>query len=99
VDKREFSDAFPDFLSWINKCIKEAKEATGNLFYPGIYVYTWYYAYNVPFNLCTVLVAHNGFVFDFRILAAEVDRQNLIMQFNRADLGFADTLHQLQKVC
>ena len=50
-------------------------------------------------NLHTVLVAHNGFVFDFRILAAEVERRNLELQFNRADLGFADTLYELQKVC
>jgi len=59
------------------------------------------YSYNLlPLpNLHTVLVAHNGFVFDFRILAAEVERRNLIVQFNRADLGFADTLYELRKVC
>jgi len=50
-------------------------------------------------NLHAVLVAHNGFVFDFRILAAEVERRNLTVQFKRADLGFADTLYELKKVC
>jgi len=47
---------------------------------------------------CTVLVAHNGFNFDYRILAAEIERQKLTAQFIKADLGFADTLYELRKV-
>ena len=43
-------------------------------------------------------MAHNGFVFDFRILAAEVERCNLAVIFNKADLRFADTLFDLRKV-
>ena len=46
----------------------------------------------------TVLVAHNGFGFDYRILAAEIERRHLMAQFIKADLRFADTLDELRKV-
>ena len=35
IDSRKFSDVFPDFLSWINQCIKETKRATTTPFFPG----------------------------------------------------------------
>ncbi|XP_065882612.1 uncharacterized protein [Dysidea avara] len=79
VGTREFSYVFPDFLSWVNKCVIEVKKAYGKPFYP-------------------VLVAHNGFTFDYRILAAEVERRKLMAQFIKADLGFADTLFELKKM-
>ena len=47
--------------------------------------------------LYTVLVAHNGFAFDYRILAAEVERRNLRHELHD-HLMFADTLFDLQKV-
>jgi len=52
----------------------------------------------VGFPFVTVLVAHNGFNFDYRILAAEVERRKLTALFIKADLGFADTLYELRKV-
>ena len=49
VGSREFSDVFPDFLSWINQCIKETKRAATTPFFPGA---VFYYAYFVLLNLC-----------------------------------------------
>ena len=48
----------------------------------------------------TVLVAHNGFQFDFPILFAEVERRQTLelSAFESSDIHFADTLHQLKKV-
>jgi len=43
-------------------------------------------------------VAHNGFAFDFQILAAEVQRRKLMAEFKKANLIFADTLYELKKV-
>ena len=44
VGTREFSYVFPDFLSWVNKCVIEVKKAYGKPFYPGMcmcmYVFT-----------------------------------------------------------
>ena len=45
----------------------------------------------------TALVTHNGFTFDFRILAAEIERRNLKHKFESSNLKFADTLFDLQK--
>ena len=95
VGKREFSAVFPDFLSWIQKCVTEAKKAAGNSFYPGLNP-------NICDISCTwlsaVLVAHYGFIFDFRLLTAEVERRKLMVQFLKADLLFADTGFELRKV-
>ena len=49
-----------------------------------------------PFYL--VLVAHNGFMFDFRILVADVQRWGMLEQFSSAHLAYADTLFELKKV-
>ncbi|XP_065915443.1 uncharacterized protein [Dysidea avara] len=44
-----------------------------------------------------VLVAHNGFVFDFVILVAEVYRQEQMNIFNSINWQFADTLHDCKR--
>jgi len=33
--KRIFLDVFPDFLSWINRCVNEAAKGASKLLYPG----------------------------------------------------------------
>ena len=43
-------------------------------------------------------MTHNGFAFDFQILAAEVERWKLMAEFIKANLIFADTLYELEKV-
>lgn len=45
-----------------------------------------------------VLVAHNGFAFDFLFLVAEVKRRKLDEIFSTADLYYADTLHDARRV-
>ena len=94
---REFSYVFSDFLSWVNKCAIEVGKVYNKLFYPGLYVSVCFLTL-FDCSFVTVLVAHNGFNFDYRILAAEVERRKLEAQFLKADLGFADTLYELRKV-
>ena len=47
---------------------------------------------------CTVLVAHNGFGFDFLFLVAEVKRRKLDDIFSKAHLYYADTLYDSRRV-
>ena len=66
-------------------------------------VLSWY-AYTPQFtNLFhfvnpLVLVAHNGFAFDFLFLMAEIKRHNLEESFDTAKLYFADTLFDARRV-
>lgn len=45
-----------------------------------------------------LLVAHNGFGFDFLFLIAEIQRRHLIEAYNTVDLWFADTLCEAHTV-
>ena len=45
-----------------------------------------------------VLVAHNGFKFDYPILMAEIRRCNLKESFKKVDLWFADTWYDANRV-
>lgn len=47
---------------------------------------------------CLVLVAHNGFAFDFLFLMAEIKRRNLEESLGATDLWFADTLYDAKRV-
>lgn len=47
---------------------------------------------------CSVLVAHNGFGFDFLFLVAEVKRRKLDDILSRANLYYADTLYDSRRV-
>ena len=92
--EKPFTVVFEELLSWISDCISEIQQHTEVLCYPGM---------NLLLSIrteCvyTVLVAHNGFTFDFRILAAEIERRNLKHKLASSDLMFADTLFDLQKV-
>ena len=68
-----------------------------------MHVLSWY-AYTPQFtNLFhfvnpLVLVAHNGFAFDFLFLMAEIKRHNLEESFDTAKLYFADTLFDARRV-
>ena len=69
-----------------------------------MHVLSWY-AYT-PHNLLIcfilltllVLVAHNGFAFDFLFLMAEIKRHKLEESFDTAKLYFADTLFDARRV-
>lgn len=45
-----------------------------------------------------MLVAHNGFGFDYLFLMAEIKRRNLEESFGKIDLWFADTLYDTKRV-
>ena len=45
-----------------------------------------------------VLIAHNGFGFDFLFLIAEIQRRQLVEAYNTVDVWFADTLCEARKV-
>ena len=45
-----------------------------------------------------MLVAHNGFGFDFLFLIAEIQRRQLVEAYNTVDLWFADTLFEARTV-
>ena len=49
-------------------------------------------------SIIIVLAAHNGFMFDFRILSAEVKRWGMMEQFSASTLAYADTYFELKKV-
>ena len=48
--------------------------------------------------IAIVLVDHNGFVFDYRIMVAEVEHCNQLQLFTAANLMFVDTYHDLVQV-
>lgn len=86
-----------DFLKWIDVTTKEHVEKTGRDCFPGI---LFMYPLN---NLSSgiVLVAHNGYKYDFPLLFAEVDRRKQHLDtsvFRTHNIHFADTLILLQKV-
>ena len=60
-----------------------------------VYVHL-YIAILVSFYL--VLVAHNGFNFDFPFLMEEIRRCNLKESFEKVDLWFADTWYDANRV-
>ena len=92
-----FTTVLTNFIKWIDTCVNEAQQ-NGVSYYPG----------NPSSCMCTViicnyttfivLVAHNGFPFDFIFLVAEVNRRKLDEIFNRIPLYFADTLHDAKRV-
>lgn len=45
-----------------------------------------------------MLIAHNGFGFDFLFLIAEIQRRQLAEAYDTVDLWFADTLCEARKV-
>jgi len=45
-----------------------------------------------------VLIAHNGFGFDFLFLLAEIKRRQLVEVYDTVNLWFADTLSEARRV-
>ena len=102
VGQPSFSTVFIKFLKWIEQCVEEACCGNNDKYCPGICVYAYtvyvhlYIAVLVSFYL--VLVAHNGFDFDFPFLMEEIRRCNLKESFEKVDLWFADTLYDANRV-
>lgn len=97
--EKPFSVVFPEFIKWLATTTSHVSDATSIPHYPGNIVTSklvMYFTYNI-----IVLVAHNGFAFDFPILLAEVERrpqQLVITDFEAKSIHFSDTLPVLRKV-
>ena len=87
-----FSTVLVNFIQWVDTCVDEAQQS-GVSYYPGSFHIT-----RVNLTSHTVLVAHNGFPFDFIFLVAEVKRRKLEDIFNGTILYFADTLYDAKRV-
>lgn len=95
--EKPFTVVFKELLSWINDCITEIQQTSKSSHFPGMNLLLRISLKLIEY-IHTVLVAHNGFTFDFRILAADIERRNLKHKLYSANLKFADTLFDLQKV-
>lgn len=96
--EKPLSEVFPTFLGWLITTTSGVSHATGILHYPGLIIQSYSTDY---MNNFTVLVAHNGFAFDFPILLAEVERRPMelsIKSFEANRIHFCDTLPCLRKV-
>ena len=83
-----FTVVFQQFLEWIKQCVAEA--CSNDLYHPGMLQMTA--NTHIVTSYLSVLVAHNGFAFDYLFLMAEIKCCNLEKSFNTTDLWFADTL-------
>ena len=107
VGQPPFGTVFTKFLKWIEKCVEEACCGNNELYCPGIHicihriysyiVYVHIYI-TVLLSFYLVLVAHNGFNFDFPFLMEEIRRCNLKESFEKVDLWFADTWYDANRV-
>ena len=87
--EKPFTVVFQELLSWINDTINEIQGNCESRYFPGMHSIVLVIV--VLKCLYTVLVAHNGFAFDYRILTAEVEHRNLRHELHD-NLMFADTL-------
>lgn len=97
--ERPLSVVLPIFLDWLITTTTDISTACGTPYYPGLTsLYT--FEYIVHFSHL-VLVAHNGFSFDFPILLAEVERRPEVLNtstFEAYRIHFTDTLPLLRQV-
>lgn len=101
--EQPLSVVLPKFLKWVHITTKEVSETVGTPHHPGRHYMK--YIQTVTLSILnvhfTVLVAHNGFRFDFPVLLAEVERrpkQLSLSTFRALSIHFSDTLVHLKKV-
>ena len=96
--ERPLSAVFPSFIDWLATTTAHVSEVTGTPHYPGK---TGLLHTTIPstYHFHSVLVAHNGFSFDFPVLMAEVERrperrpESLATSiFEANNIHFSDTL-------
>ena len=97
VGQPPFSTVFTKFLKWIEQCVEEACCGNNDTYCPGMQVYV-HLCIAVLVSFYLVLVAHNGFNFDFLFLMEEIRRCNLKESFEKVDLWFADTWYDANRV-
>lgn len=97
--EKPLSVIFPLFMEWIAATMTLVRDTTGKSYYPGMMKSRCMLKSEVFFNV--VLVAHNGFAFDFPVLFAEVERRPTDLStssFVDGNVHFSDTLPVLRKV-
>ncbi len=74
VNEKPFSEIFSEFLQWISSIVTTAEKHTGIIYTPDINYCFYFILHLLPHNICfyVVLVAHNGFNFDFPCLLSEI---------------------------
>ena len=103
-DEKPFPVIFPEFLDWISTTTKEVSEASNAPHTPGTHTFTctqYFTTIIAATVLFSVLVAHNGYQYDFPILLAEIERSDKAELTNwliTHNIRFADTLHYLKQV-
>ena len=101
--EKPLSKVLPEFLKWIYITTQEYNEASGCDHYPGLsetLMHTWSIC-EVIACVHAVLVAHNGYRFDFPMLLAEIERRPeklALSQLSSHRIHFSDTLGHLKQV-
>lgn len=93
-----------ELLQWITNTTEEHNHNTGRTHFPGISpdLNEFQDSLILLLLLLTVLVAHNGFKFDFPLLFAEIDRREEHLNTSilcTNNIHFGDTLVWLKQVC
>ena len=84
----------PTIYGMDKQCVEEAHN--NDLYHPGKLPMTE--NIRIVTSCPLVLIAHNGFAFDFLFLMAEIKRRNLEESFNTTNLWFSDTLYDVKRV-
>ncbi len=92
----------PQFLQWVTSVTAEVSDTTSTTHFPGIPIDFFFYQIlfiTFLFYMYAVLVAHNGFSYDFPILFSEVEsRQIPLSIFQTHNIHFSDSLPLLRVV-
>lgn len=85
---------------WIKLTIAEVSEVTSAYHYPGLVSEEYCTLRYRCLKLHLVLVAHNGFAFDFPILFAEIERRPRLSTSTliTSKVHYSDTLKHLRQV-
>ncbi len=88
------------FLQWVTSVTAEVSDATSTSHFPGIAIDLFSNVFDLlHFNIHVVLVAHNGFSFDFPILLSEVESRDIPLSiFENHNVHFSDPLPLLRVV-
>ena len=100
--QQPLSAVFSKFLEWVSKTTQEVSEQSSASLYPGVFSLLQHVYFVVTIMLLsTVIVAHNGFAYDFPLLLAEIERRPKDLSTRDLvthNIYFADTLPHLRQV-
>lgn len=99
--EKPLSVVLPLFLEWLVSAVTHVSDATSTVHYPGMLYSFPLLTITITYTVTIVLVAHNGFSFDFPILMSEVEtRDNISLAlFTSNSIHFSDSLPLLRSVC